>query len=1046
MAFSFKKFWSGLQIVPKTTSTADSKGDLEVIDSTGKLGFHNGTSVSPIVTEDHTATLENKVIVVADNTITTAASGNLAATELNAALAELDADITGHITDTADAHDASAISVSAISGLTATEVQAALAEHQVEIENTYNDLGAHITDAIDAHDASAISSIPSGNLAATEVQAALNELQSDVDTRALDSALTAHITDTVDAHDASAISNVPSGNLAATEVQAALNELQGDIDTINVTSLAAKVTGPASATDEAIARFDGTTGKLVQNSVVTITDAGDAAGLTGLTSSGTVTASGTLSATGSITESFSTDSSTTGANATVSSPTTPVVRLTNAALTSVDLLASPVAGRVITIVNATGNAININNDTGGTAANRILTGTKATLSLADEASIIVKYDSTESRWMIIGGTGAGGGASLDTIFQLIANDVANWSTGDNAAFLGGGTISGTFAADTSTPLQGLASYKYTQAAGSLNDYGASPAQAVDVRFRGQNCTLYFPYTYDGANNDIEVIFYDATNAAIIPSSVFIQAATNVNIFKTNILIPATCASIRVGFMTRVLNSGKIFEFDSVQLTSDTTVMASIGNILSYVDLQGNTISSGGYLRTATVNSPPTKVDYLKYFNIVDDSVNGTRVYAKVAGVYFAEAYNITTASTVTEVLIFAGKGGSEYSIARTRENATSTTLVQEATGSCYLDVGDYIVASNGSSNGGQSTTSLKVSVVAATTNILTAPDTFSTDTAPLVYANAATYTLATLNTAPVGTYITYTYAINTNNRTQTTGVNRPTQTDADMNTNGMLIYTRAYNSASTAASPASFAIQIGKGLKGKSLDLYKSSGKVTAGSIDLCVQSSTTLTGLYYKDYNEVTGILVVDAGVSSPSTVTSRLFEFTDISSQASGYLVVNASKNPALTGLNISAVAARGVNTAGTSIPTGTQTTIVFDATKTYDTNGALVAATGIFTASEAGYYQASGSILFNSSLYAATNLVCVIIQKNGVDYAYGEMTYPGALTIQVNSVISTGVYLIKGDTLTLQVFNNRTAGATLLNTSTGANFFSIHKTSVG
>jgi hypothetical protein len=39
------------------------------------------------------------------------------------------------------------------------------------------------------------------------------------------------------------------------------------------------VVGPASATDEAVARFDTTTGKLIQNSVVTITNAGDIAGV-----------------------------------------------------------------------------------------------------------------------------------------------------------------------------------------------------------------------------------------------------------------------------------------------------------------------------------------------------------------------------------------------------------------------------------------------------------------------------------------------------------------------------------------------------------------------------------------------------------------------------------------------------------------------------------------------------------------------------------------------------------------------------------------------
>lgn len=60
---------------------------------------------------------------------------------------------------------------------------------QIDTKASQVSLDAHINDTVDAHDASAISNIPSGNLAATEVQAALNELQSDIDTRALDSAV-----------------------------------------------------------------------------------------------------------------------------------------------------------------------------------------------------------------------------------------------------------------------------------------------------------------------------------------------------------------------------------------------------------------------------------------------------------------------------------------------------------------------------------------------------------------------------------------------------------------------------------------------------------------------------------------------------------------------------------------------------------------------------------------------------------------------------------------------------------------------------------------
>jgi len=50
-------------------------------------------------------------------------------------------------------------------------------------------------------------------------------------------------------------------------------------------SLGGDVVGPASATDNAIARFDTTTGKLLQNSVVTVNDTGVVTGVTELTAS-----------------------------------------------------------------------------------------------------------------------------------------------------------------------------------------------------------------------------------------------------------------------------------------------------------------------------------------------------------------------------------------------------------------------------------------------------------------------------------------------------------------------------------------------------------------------------------------------------------------------------------------------------------------------------------------------------------------------------------------------------------------------------------------
>jgi hypothetical protein len=1039
---NIKKFWEGLRLVAKTTLASDTKGELEVKDSDGKLNYHNGSSRSPVVTEGHAATLVSKTLVVASNTITTAASGNLVATELNAALAELDSDITNvgsdlgaHIVDPTDAHDASAISNIPAGNISATDVQAAINQNDTN-------LTSHLNDTVDAHDASAISNIPSGNLAATEVQAALNELQSDIDTRATQTALTTHINNTTGAHAASAISVTPSGNLGSTEVQAALVELQGDINTINA---AGYVVGPASATDNHIARFDGTTGKLVQDgSPVVLSDAGALSALTGVSSSGTVVSTGIHQTSGTLVEDFSTDSSTTGANAAVASPSTPVVRLTNASLTSIDTIASPSAGRILTIVNATGASVTVNNDTGGTAANRILTGSQAAITLSDEASLILKYDSTESRWLVIGGTGSGAGASLNTIFQLTGTDVASWATGDNATFLGGGTLSGTFAANTTTPLNGISDYKYIQAAGSLNDYLASPVTSVATRFRGTTVTLTFPYLYDGATNDIEVLFYDVTNSALIPSSTFISGTGTTNtIFKTNITIPLTCASIRVGFQTRVLNSGKIFRFDDIVLSADSTVYASVNNVTSWTS----------YTPTFTGFGTATSIEFQWRQNGQNVDVRGkftsgtsTAVEARVSlpNSYTSASTSIIPSIQVAGVGAFSVNFGGEPTVLIEPSVSYMTFGLQDSTRNGLTKVTGSGLLSSG--NVCTMFASFPINgLTASNSNVLIAPDTFSTDTNALVYAGTA-MTPTLLASAAIGTFITYTYTASSNARVQTNAA--PTQTTSAMNTDGILITPRAYNVTGSSNTPATFQIQIGKALKGWTPVAFSSTGKTGEVFWNMFpFNASSTIEYGTVTSYDPQTGIFTIDAGINSQTTTTTRSLGITNGAGAVStGYFTINASKNPALTGLNISAVAARGVNTAGTSISNAGSTTLVYDSTKTYDTHGALVAATGIFTAPESGYYQVNGAAFFQSAAYTAGNPIILDIQKNGSTISRGKYEDARTATYFVGSVVSDIIFLTKGDTANLLITNQRTGGSTSLNTSTGYNYFSIAKTSVG
>jgi hypothetical protein len=69
MGFAFRKFFEGIGIVPKATSTVDSAGDIDFSTSNNKFNAHNGTTSSPLVTESHSATLINKTIDADLNTI-----------------------------------------------------------------------------------------------------------------------------------------------------------------------------------------------------------------------------------------------------------------------------------------------------------------------------------------------------------------------------------------------------------------------------------------------------------------------------------------------------------------------------------------------------------------------------------------------------------------------------------------------------------------------------------------------------------------------------------------------------------------------------------------------------------------------------------------------------------------------------------------------------------------------------------------------------------------------------------------------------------------
>jgi hypothetical protein len=177
---------SGVNFGPGFVGTDDSVNDETEIDldfgETGDVGTAAFSDAADAGALDEVARVDHQHGMPA-NPVTahesTYAHGDIA-------LAATAADLTAHIDDSADAHNASAVSIADAGGIiTATDVEGALQEIQGALDTDEAALSDHLADATDAHDASAISiADAAGDFTATHVEGALAELQSDAETHA----------------------------------------------------------------------------------------------------------------------------------------------------------------------------------------------------------------------------------------------------------------------------------------------------------------------------------------------------------------------------------------------------------------------------------------------------------------------------------------------------------------------------------------------------------------------------------------------------------------------------------------------------------------------------------------------------------------------------------------------------------------------------------------------------------------------------------------------------------------------------------------------
>lgn len=114
-----------------------------------------------------------------------------------------------------------------------------------------------------------------------------------------------------------------------------------------------------------------------------------------------------------------TDFSTTGSSNDVSTSSFSLLRYTGAGTATITGFANGSDGKYLVFMNASSSTVTISNDSASSvAANRVITGTGADLSMAAASSILLVWDTGASRWRVIGGSG---GSSTPTFATATGN-------------------------------------------------------------------------------------------------------------------------------------------------------------------------------------------------------------------------------------------------------------------------------------------------------------------------------------------------------------------------------------------------------------------------------------------------------------------------------------------------------------------------------------------------------------------------------------------------------------------------------------------------